>query len=285
MRSQKFVSMLKNPALLNTNNHTVSLVGSEEDGVSCYFRVVPRFKVRSLGSKVFADDEVVFESVKFEGFVLSASTKHAYARAQPATNALVPRALRNPRTLEVSGWLLRRDEDGKPVTHTHMAASLASSGGGRGSRGGGSGRSSVVGNNFTVGNVGETGGGVGDDLGESDDDEEEKEKDEEMFGDDASDDDKCVASFQLKLFARFRAGDVAERLTTFTKVLLSNLLAWHRFVVSTFERNFIFLVPHSLTHHLHPPQHHNATFTHLHSPPPHPHPQPQHHHHVSGASL
>jgi hypothetical protein len=123
---------------------------------------------------------VVLESVKFEGFVLSASTEYAYPRALPGPNAAVPRVLRNPRTLELNGWLLRKGMDGKPVTFTGMSNSSFEQGSDNSSEGSEAGSSSY------------------DDRGQ------------QQY--------KCVASFQVKLYARFRDGDATDRLTTFNKV-------------------------------------------------------------------
>lgn len=55
IRSGLFVRMDKSPALLNSLcNH----VGLGEGGPQAHFQVVPRFKVRSLGSLVYREDEV-----------------------------------------------------------------------------------------------------------------------------------------------------------------------------------------------------------------------------------
>lgn len=70
---------------------------------------MPRFKMRSIGFSVLANDEVVLDSVNIGGFVLSAHNDFAYAQAHHLTNlgnAVPTRSLRTPRTLEVNGAIL-----------------------------------------------------------------------------------------------------------------------------------------------------------------------------------
>lgn len=66
-------------------------------------QVLPRFKVRGIGSSMFAGDDVIFESVMFENVALSASTAYWYPQALPVDNLQVPLLLRSPRRLEVNG--------------------------------------------------------------------------------------------------------------------------------------------------------------------------------------
>lgn len=80
-RSGFFVAMKKSPAPFNTNNKKVVLkYGSR----GCFWRILPRFKIRNIGSHVYADDEVLLENIKYGSFVLSASHRHSFPHANPA---------------------------------------------------------------------------------------------------------------------------------------------------------------------------------------------------------
>ena len=98
----KFLDMRLAPAAVNTGAQRVTVDGGSE---ASYFRIMPRFKMRSLGFPVFADDEVVLESGPIAGFCLSAQHRFAYpqALADPAQHVVPPRVLRTPRTLELNG--------------------------------------------------------------------------------------------------------------------------------------------------------------------------------------
>jgi hypothetical protein len=69
--SALFVAMHKTPARLNPTCRRVSL---KAGSFAAHFKLLPRFKVRSMGSTVFAGDDVVLQSVKQEGFFLGAAT-------------------------------------------------------------------------------------------------------------------------------------------------------------------------------------------------------------------
>ena len=47
----------------------------EKDGSGCIFRVLPRYKVQSVGEEVHYNDQVKFESVATEGQFLHCSQK------------------------------------------------------------------------------------------------------------------------------------------------------------------------------------------------------------------
>jgi hypothetical protein len=62
VNSEKFLATHKTPARLNPNCRKVSL---KEGSRAANFRIVSRFKVRSLGSIVHAGDQIQLQSVKF----------------------------------------------------------------------------------------------------------------------------------------------------------------------------------------------------------------------------
>ena len=48
---------------------------TDENNEGCIFKILPRYKVRSVGDEVRYNDQVKFESVKTEGQFLHCSTK------------------------------------------------------------------------------------------------------------------------------------------------------------------------------------------------------------------
>jgi hypothetical protein len=77
VRSGRFVGMRKSHSLRNHNNQAVVLMDTVEEGPACYFKVMPRFKVRGIGSSMYAGDEIILESI-FDSVVLSASKDYWY---------------------------------------------------------------------------------------------------------------------------------------------------------------------------------------------------------------
>jgi hypothetical protein len=65
-----FLATHKTPAPLNPNCRRVSL---KHGSMASNFRILPRFKVRSVGSLVYAGDQIQLQSVKFEHLRLGAS--------------------------------------------------------------------------------------------------------------------------------------------------------------------------------------------------------------------
>ena len=55
-KSRLFLGMHKIPAPVNSNHRKVSL---KPGSYAAHFRILPRFKVRSMGSLVYANDEIV----------------------------------------------------------------------------------------------------------------------------------------------------------------------------------------------------------------------------------
>jgi len=70
VNSGLFLAMHKTPAPLNPTCRKVSLKGGS---LAAHFKILPKYKVRSIGSLVYSDDEIVFQSVKHEGLYLGAS--------------------------------------------------------------------------------------------------------------------------------------------------------------------------------------------------------------------
>jgi hypothetical protein len=103
-RSGLFLAMERSPAEVNHNNLRVVLTSGSPN---CHFRVLPRFKLRSIGSSVYAGDEVILENAEHEGFTLSASSRYSYEVANPSTSLSValPHSLRSPRILEMNGCM------------------------------------------------------------------------------------------------------------------------------------------------------------------------------------
>ena len=105
-RSGQFVSLHKTPAFVNANNRRVSLKRGATAG---HFRIMPRFKVRSVGSTVYSNDEIVLQSVKFETLFLGASgtprNMLMTAPAAPELQLRVPSVLDALPKYEVNGSL------------------------------------------------------------------------------------------------------------------------------------------------------------------------------------
>jgi len=103
IRSGRFIGLRKSHSVTNSNNQSAVLMTSAEEGPSCYFKVMPRFKVRGIGSNMFVGDEVIFESVVFDSVVLSASPDYCYPQAEPMPDLRVPLILQSPKRYEVNG--------------------------------------------------------------------------------------------------------------------------------------------------------------------------------------
>lgn len=59
--------------------------------------------MRAVGSSMFSNDEVIFESVVFENMVLSANPAYWYPQAKPVQNLQVSLLLQAPKRFEVNG--------------------------------------------------------------------------------------------------------------------------------------------------------------------------------------
>ena len=57
----------------------------EEDGRGCIFKILPRYKVQSVGEEVHYNDQVKLESVAMEGQFLHCSRK-TFGEAQISIN-------------------------------------------------------------------------------------------------------------------------------------------------------------------------------------------------------
>jgi hypothetical protein len=115
-KSQLFLAMHKTPAPVNSNCRKVSL---KAGSYAAHFRILPRFKVRSIGSLVYANDEIVLQSVKFDPMVLGASGQSkdmlpsargsssssfaAHHLGPPDLGVRLPTALRHGACFEVNG--------------------------------------------------------------------------------------------------------------------------------------------------------------------------------------
>jgi hypothetical protein len=103
--SQLFLALFKDPAPVNSSCRMVSL---DHGSAACHFRVLPRFKVRSLGSPVYFDDDLVLQSVAFEPLVVGCSQrgKDLVWRADPDAAASLgvrlPAPLRHNNVYEVA---------------------------------------------------------------------------------------------------------------------------------------------------------------------------------------
>mmetsp|Transcript_2615 Transcript_2615/g.3205 ORF Transcript_2615/g.3205 Transcript_2615/m.3205 type:complete len:705 (+) Transcript_2615:139-2253(+) len=75
--SQLFLATHKTPAPLNPNCRRVSL---KHGSLACNFRILPRFKVRSIGSLVYAGDQIQLQSIKFDHLRLGASPPSAHSQ-------------------------------------------------------------------------------------------------------------------------------------------------------------------------------------------------------------
>jgi len=109
-KSRLFLGMHKTPAPVNSNHRKVSL---KPGSYAAHFRILPRFKVRSMGSLVYANDEIVLQSTKFEPMVLGgsgmpndmlASPNASGAALLPAGHGVrLPASLRHGPCFEVNG--------------------------------------------------------------------------------------------------------------------------------------------------------------------------------------
>jgi hypothetical protein len=70
VNSGLFLAVHKTPAPLNPTCRKVSL---KAGSLAAHFKILPKYKVRSIGSLVYSDDEIVFQSVKHESLYLGAS--------------------------------------------------------------------------------------------------------------------------------------------------------------------------------------------------------------------
>ena len=110
--SKLFIEMKNHAAAVNGNNRRVAL---SQGSQGAYFKVLPCYKIRSIGSAVFDGDEIILESVRFSSNALSASLQkelRGHSEQDCESQSQLPRALRKPRMLEVNGCLAR---EGKPV--------------------------------------------------------------------------------------------------------------------------------------------------------------------------
>jgi len=71
-RSQTFLLMHKDPAEVNPTCHKVTFGAGQ---VKAHLRILPRFKVRSLGTQVYSEDEFVLQSVALEPLILGCSSR------------------------------------------------------------------------------------------------------------------------------------------------------------------------------------------------------------------
>jgi hypothetical protein len=105
-KSQLFLAMHKTPAPVNSNCRKVSL---KSGSFAAHFRILPRFKVRSIGSLVYANDEIVLQSVKFDPMVLGASSSPKDMLPSPvvppALGVRLPTSLRHGPCFEANGAL------------------------------------------------------------------------------------------------------------------------------------------------------------------------------------
>jgi hypothetical protein len=84
LNSGLFVSVHKTPAPLNPNCRRASL---KPGSLAAQFRVLPRFKTRAVGSLVYANEPVLFRSVKHESLMLGASVSCALDAASASAAA------------------------------------------------------------------------------------------------------------------------------------------------------------------------------------------------------
>ena len=105
-RSQTFLLMQKDPADVNPTCHKVSF-GSGQAGA--HLRILPRFKVRTLGTPVYSEDEFVLQSVALEPLILGCSPRPkdkfwGVTKADAARLELrLPSSLRTGPCFEVNG--------------------------------------------------------------------------------------------------------------------------------------------------------------------------------------
>jgi hypothetical protein len=87
------------------------MVSLDPGSFACHFRVLPRFKVRSLGSPVYFADELVLQSVAFEPLVVGCSQRgkdlvwRADSDAAASLGVRLPTPLRHPNVYEVPARL------------------------------------------------------------------------------------------------------------------------------------------------------------------------------------
>jgi hypothetical protein len=70
VNSGLFLAVHKTPAAQNPNCRKVSL---KAGSLAVHFKLLPKFKVRSVGSPVYADEKIVLQSVKHDGLCIGAS--------------------------------------------------------------------------------------------------------------------------------------------------------------------------------------------------------------------
>ena len=88
-----FVAVHKTPALLNPNCRKVSL---KAGSLAAHLRIIPKFKVRSIGSPVYQEDQIVLQSVKHEVLHLGASPTGGIASSSGAADSSEPCAAALP---------------------------------------------------------------------------------------------------------------------------------------------------------------------------------------------
>ena len=91
LSSGLFVAMHKTPAPLNPNCRRVSL---KAGSLAAHFRITPRFKVRSMGSLVYADDQIVLHSVKHDALILGGSSTLPPVEASPTAKTQMGPAMK-----------------------------------------------------------------------------------------------------------------------------------------------------------------------------------------------
>ena len=103
-KSELFVAMHKTPGQVNPSSKRVSL---KKGSAASHFRIMPRFKVRSIGSAVYAEDEIVLQSVKFDPMILGGTgnpkNRHPKADFRPEVGVRLPDILRHEPIYEVNG--------------------------------------------------------------------------------------------------------------------------------------------------------------------------------------
>jgi hypothetical protein len=106
-----FLAVHKTPAQQDPNCRKVSL---KPGSLAAHLKILPKYKVRVIGSHVHSDDEIVFQSVKQESIYIGATTSSTMGNADSeldengdtvatATHLRIPAVLRQEATMEVNG--------------------------------------------------------------------------------------------------------------------------------------------------------------------------------------
>lgn len=103
-KSKLFLASHKTPALMNTSTRKVTL---KAGSAAAHLRVLPRFKARSIGSPVYASDQIILESLKFAGMYIGATgrpeNQYPFAKPQPALCMRLPLNITDRPMFEVNG--------------------------------------------------------------------------------------------------------------------------------------------------------------------------------------